>query len=82
MDRAIRVPVAADYEACFAAPEDVILKKLEFHQMGGGDRHLRDIAGVVKIRGEQLDCLYIATWAAKLGVADIWQAILDRMDEG
>jgi len=81
MDRAVRLPVAADYDACFGSPEDVILKKLEFYQLGGGDRHLRDIAGVLKIMGEKIDRQYIANWAANLGVDDLWQAILRRVEE-
>lgn len=46
-DRGRRVQVAPNFAATFAAPEDVILKKLEFFKIGGSDKHLRDIAGVL-----------------------------------
>ncbi|MEO2046635.1 MAG: hypothetical protein ABGX16_08685 [Pirellulales bacterium] len=80
-DRGHRVQVAADYQASFASPEDVILKKLEFYKLGGSDKHLRDIAGVIKLLGEELDHQFISNWAQQLEVADIWQAILTQLEE-
>jgi hypothetical protein len=79
-DRGVRVRVAEDFEATFASPEDVILKKLEFFKIGGSDRHLRDIAGVLKVRGPAVDRAYITRFAAQLGVADIWQAVRREVD--
>src|SRR3970282_2767988 len=37
------------YHANFAAPEDVIIKKMEFYKEGGSEKHLRDITGILKI---------------------------------
>jgi hypothetical protein len=79
-DRGVRVRVAEDFVATFASPEDVILKKLEFYKLGGSDRHLRDIAGVLKVRGDAVDRGYIAQFAGQLGVADIWQAVQTDVD--
>ncbi len=73
-----RVKPAADYEVSFASPEDVILKKMEAYREGGSDKHLRDIAGVLKISGKDLDRSYIEDWADRLGLVDIWQEILRR----
>ena len=42
---------------------------------GTGWEHLRDIAGVLKTSGAQLDLHYIEQWATKLGLSEIWQAI-------
>jgi hypothetical protein len=60
------------------SPEDVILKKLEFYQEGGSDKHLRDIASILKVSGETLDRTYIAEWADRLGLAEIWREVRDR----
>ena len=60
----------------FASPEDVILKKLTYFQEGGSEKHLRDIAGVLRIQGEAIDQGYLETWAAKLGVGDLWRQIV------
>lgn len=67
----------------FSSPEDVILKKMEFYQQGGSDKHLRDIAGVLKVCSRPIDYVYIESWSTKLGVLDIWRLIEERMaDEG
>jgi hypothetical protein len=71
--RTRRVQPAPDYYAVFASPEDVILKKLEYYRDGGSDKHLRDIAGILKISGETIDLAYIDEWASRLGLADLWE---------
>jgi hypothetical protein len=42
-----------------SSPEDAILKKMEFFKAGGSDKHLRDIAGVLKMSGQEIDRPYI-----------------------
>jgi len=63
-----------------AAPEDVVLGKLVYYQEGGSDKHLRDIAGILKVSGDDLDMDYLAEWAGQLGLTDIWQEVLRRFD--
>lgn len=76
--RTVRVRPTAGLEACFAAPEDVIIKKLEYYREGGSEKHLRDITGVLKISGERIDRRYIAEWAARLGLDAVWNAVERR----
>jgi hypothetical protein len=76
--RARRLMHAEDREAVFASPEDVIVKKLVFHAEGGSDKHLRDIAGMLKVSPELIDLDYVATWADRLGVLEGWEAILSE----
>jgi hypothetical protein len=78
--RARTVHPAPDYSASFASPEDVILMKLDFYQRGGSDKHLRDIAGVLKISGDLLDREYLSSWALRLGLDGTWQTILKRIE--
>jgi len=59
----------------FASPEDVIIKKLEFFKEGGSDKHLRDIAGVLAVMGDQIDRTYIERWARRLGLTDEWNLV-------
>jgi len=73
--RVRRLRPASDYEAVFASPEDVILKKLEYHREGGSEKHLRDIAGILKVSGEQIDLPYLAEWSSRLGLADLWAKV-------
>ena len=79
--RARRVQVGEGWDASFSSPEDAILKKMEFFREGGSDKHLRDITGVLKTSGREIDSAYIDGWAATLGLTEIWRAILDRMRE-
>ena len=78
-ERARRVQAGTDWDASFSSPEDVIITKMEYFREGGSEKHLRDITGVLRTTGDSIDRLYIARWAAILGLEDIWQSILDRM---
>lgn len=76
-----RIYPAESYEADFAAPEDVIIKKMEYYREGGSEKHLRDITGILKVSGEDVDLNYISGWAERLGLVEIWQAVLKRVKE-
>ena len=75
--RSRRLEIAPGVEISFASPEDVIIKKLHYYREGGSEKHLRDIAGVMRIIGEKLDRDYIAIWARKMGLEEIWAAVLE-----
>src|SRR5262245_62842498 len=49
-----RLPVAPGVHAYFARPEDVILYKL-LYARDGGDLHLRDVLGIIRFSGPDLD---------------------------
>lgn len=78
--RARRVHPAPSYEANFASPEDVIIKKMEYYAAGGSEKHLRDITGMLLTSGEQIDRTYIEEWARNLGLLEIWSAIRTRLE--
>ncbi len=67
------------YTATFASAEDVIIKKMEYYRDGGSDKHLRDITGMLKVSGDEIDQAYIAEWAERLGLRDIWEMIQQRL---
>lgn len=70
------------FQCWVGAPEDIILSKLRYYQEGQSPKHLRDIAGMLKVSDAEIDRRYIADWADKLGVLDVWQAILSRLGAG
>ncbi len=76
--RGRRLTAGADLKVWFGSPEDVILKKLEYFREGGSDKHLSDIAGVLKVQGPRVDRQYIAEWAERLGVSELWQMVVER----
>ncbi len=61
-----------------AAPEDVILGKLWYYQVGGSEKHLRDIAAMLQVSGHEIDMAYIEHWAQQLGVTEEWRTVLGR----
>jgi hypothetical protein len=79
--RGRRIQVSPSDAVTFASPEDVILKKLEFYKIGGSDRHLRDIAGVLKVSGKSIDRGYIARFASQFGVEDIWTQVQQQVED-
>lgn len=80
LERGVRKKVLEDFEAVFGSPEDVILKKMEYFKLGESEKHLRDIGGVLKISGDLLDKSYIEDWAIRLGLLEVWQAIVARTE--
>jgi hypothetical protein len=79
--RSRRLPAGDDFETTFAAPEDVILKKLEYFRVGGSDKHLRDIVGILKVQGDRIDRRYLDEWVARLSVKTEWDLIEMRLKD-
>ena len=77
-DRAVRLPTADGGEAMFTSPEDSIVSKLDFFRQGESEKHLRDIASILKIRGDRLDLGYISAWAKSHGLDEVWSELLRR----
>lgn len=57
----------------FAAPEAVILHKLRYFRDGGGEKHLRDIRGMLAVSGDSIDFAAIEEACAKGGLRAEWQ---------
>lgn len=79
--RAHALRPAESYTAAFASAEDVIVKKMEYYREGGSDKHLRDITGMLKVSGEEIDEAYIVEWADRLGLRSIWEMIQHRLKD-
>ena len=78
-ERARLVEILPGRSVWVCAPEDVILKKLEYYKLGGSDKHLRDIASMIRVSGETFDRAYLDRWAKTLGVVDEWKAVCGRV---
>jgi len=64
-----------DVDVWVATPEDTVLAKLEWSARGGSDLQMEDVAGIVRVRAQDLDRVYIRRWAAELGVLEIWERV-------
>jgi predicted nucleotidyltransferase len=80
MARGRHVRLLPDRDVRVAAPEDVIIGKLWYYAEGGGDRHLRDIAGILRVTGQGVDRAEVERWARQLGYLEIWQEIIRKVD--
>ena len=56
-----------------AAPEDIILIKLEWYRKGGAvsQQQWLDILGVLKVQKDSLDTNYLRYWASQMNVTDM-----------
>jgi hypothetical protein len=62
-----------DGEAVVFAPvEYVIVNKLRFFQLGGSERHLRDVAAMLDVSAERADVAAVERWVADLGLRKAW----------
>jgi hypothetical protein len=60
-------------EVELASPEDVVIHKLRWYEMGGqlSDRQWRDVLGVLKVQNPTLDLGYLESAAAALGLSEL-----------
>jgi hypothetical protein len=56
----------------FAAPEAVILHKLRYFRDGGGEKHLRDIRGMLAVSGDTISLPALDKACGKAGLAAEW----------
>lgn len=81
MSRKVQLHVGKDVTGWFSSAEDVILKKLVFFQLGGSEKHLRDISGVLLVQGKKIDQDFLDHWAEKLGVSEELQLVRRKLSE-
>jgi hypothetical protein len=78
LDRRQRLPLVPGREAYFARPEDIILYKMLYFREGQSDVHIRDILGMLRVSGPEIDTAYVGEWAGRLGLTGIWDAVRER----
>jgi len=72
-----RFPIEFDGLSIFmASAEDVVLAKLEWAKKSSSERQIEDVAGILRIRGNELDRTYIEQWIEELQVEQQWRQAL------
>lgn len=71
--RAINVEIVPGCPAKVAAPENIVLRKLQWFNMGGqvSDKQWNDIVGVLEVQSGKLDNAYLDHWSLTLGVSTL-----------
>ncbi len=72
--------ILPDCLAYAASPEDIILAKMIYYREGKSEKHTRDITGMLKVSGDEIDRAYISEWADRLDLGNIWKSILTRLN--
>lgn len=80
MERARPVEMISGRQVVISSPEDVIINKLLFHDEGRSDKHLRDIAGMLRAQGDRIDRAYIELWAQRFDLLIHWNTVLKRLE--
>lgn len=80
MQRRQRAKLFGSVEGYASSAEDIIISKMMYYHEGGSEKHLRDITGILSLRADQVDRDYIAHWATRLKVAEVWSAVLSRLE--
>src|SRR5207237_10383259 len=57
-----------------AAPEDILLAKLEWAKLGESERQIKDAAGIIEIQRDKLDMNYVDRWVELLDIQPQWEA--------
>lgn len=72
-DRRLRLPVEG--MSIWVAPvEYVIIRKLEYYRMSGSERHLRDVAMILRISAASVDALALGRWIDTLDLREVLEA--------
>ena len=59
----------------FAPAEYVIVRKLEYYRHSGSDRHLRDIAGMLRISAGSIDLDALHQLVSERGLTELWSRV-------
>jgi hypothetical protein len=71
-----RVPAKVlGVDVSVATAEDTVLAKLEWAELGESERQLRDVEGILKVKGPSLDRAYVERWVDGLGVREQWDRV-------
>jgi hypothetical protein len=77
IERSRRLPALPGLTATFSAAEELIVKKLQYYQLGGSDKHLRDVRAMLDISGADIDTGRVQEWGDRLGLGDVWVMVSD-----
>jgi hypothetical protein len=80
LGRSKRLQLQPGLVGSVASPEDVIIGKLWYFAEGGSDRHLADVAGILRVTGDKVNRNEIECLATELGYLEIWRQVVTMVD--
>ena len=78
--RRIPIELSMGSPAYVTAPENVVLRKLDWYRRGGGvsDQQWRDVLGVLKVQAQTIDVHYMRATAAQVGLSELLERALSE----
>lgn len=70
-----RSVLLGDISMRLAPPEYVIVRKLEYFQEGGSEKHIRDIRNILKVSGDLIDTPTLERWIIERHVKRGWERV-------
>jgi hypothetical protein len=67
------VEIMPGIQVYIGAPENIILKKLDYYREGGMEKHLTDIREI--LAGSKVDDAYLQSWIDNLGLRRQWEKV-------
>lgn len=80
LSRRRRIELLPNLYGYVASPEDVIIGKLIYYNDGHSEKHLRDIASILKINGSEIDKQYIEKWTKELKLTEVWKKAIEQSE--
>ena len=82
LDRRHRVELTSGLAVWILGPEDTVLQKLRWFEMGGSvsERQWRDICEVLRVQNERLDLAYLRSVAKTSGLETILERALAEVE--
>jgi hypothetical protein len=65
-----------------ASVEDVVIAKLEWAKLGASQRQVEDVAGILRLRRDDMDLDYVHQWVERLGLVAVWEQAKRLADRG
>ena len=72
--RPVRIQMS-EIHVSFAPPEYVILRKMEFFQEGGSEKHLRDIANIIDSTSSEIDFTFLREQITQRHLSSTWDRV-------
>lgn len=66
-----------DREVPFAGPEDMVIAKCRWFDLGNrtSDRHWNDLVRLYEVQRDHLDAVLVERWLIEFGLMDLWEEI-------
>ena len=61
------------------SPEDLIIYKVLYYSLSQQTKHIRDIAGIIRTMGHELEMDYLQRWINELDLNEIWHEIQQEL---